>query len=258
MLDRRHEYEKMAAVEGVHWWYRALHTLVLDAIRSHAPTPTPRIVDAGCGTGGLASFLRENGLRDLRLFDLSDEAVAWCRERGHDAVRASLVDLRATYPAASADVVVSNDTLCYLDPAQQEDVVRQCADVLRPGGLVVFNLPALAAFSGIHDVSVGIRQRFSKRDVPRLLEANGFTVLRATYWPFVLSPLIWATRAMQRRRMRRDPGFEVRSDVDLPARWMNTLFGGITRFENRLLRRKPFGSSLFVVGSRAGVSARRP
>jgi len=255
MLDRRQEYEKMAAVEGALWWYRALHRLVLDAIRDHASTASPRIVDAGCGTGGLATFLRANGFGDLRLFDLSDDAVAWCRERGHDAVRASLVDLRATYPANSADVIVSNDTLCYLDPAAQEDVLRQCAAVLRPGGIVILNLPALAAFSGIHDVSVGIRQRFSRADVPRLLAANGFTVRRACYWPFLLSPLIWATRALQRRRMRRDPQFEVRSDVDLPPRVVNALFGGITRVENRVLPWKPFGSSLFLVGA---VSPRRP
>lgn len=248
MLDRQHEYEKMAAVEGRLWWYRALHHLVLDAIRRYARTTAPRIVDAGCGTGGLATFLIEHGCRDLRLFDLSESAVAWCRARGLDATRANLLDLQATCPAGSADVVVSNDTLCYLDPPQQEDVVRQCAVALRPGGLVVFNLPALAAFSGMHDVSVGLRQRFSRADVPRLLTANGFAVRRLCYWPFLLSPLIWATRALQRRRMRRDPDCEVRSDVEMPPSWINTILGSVTRAENRMLPWKPFGSSLFVVG----------
>ena len=37
MLDRAHEYVKMAEVESTHWWYQALHHLVLAAIRKGPP-----------------------------------------------------------------------------------------------------------------------------------------------------------------------------------------------------------------------------
>src|SRR5712671_3673589 len=147
MLDRTQEYTRMAAVEGTLWWYRALHHLVLDTIRSLLPAADPEILDAGCGTGGMALFLRAQGLRNVRGFDLSADAVAWCRKRDLDVRPGNLLDIGTLYPERSADVIVSNDTLYFLDHGQQESVVRQCAGILRPGGLLLLNLPALRAFA---------------------------------------------------------------------------------------------------------------
>ncbi|MEO6597190.1 MAG: class I SAM-dependent methyltransferase, partial [Planctomycetota bacterium] len=243
-----------AEVEGALWWYRGLHHLVLDAIRAHGPGTEKDILDAGCGTGGLSLFLRAHGYRRIRGFDLSADAVAWCRERDLDVQPGNLTDIGSLYPDRSADVIVSNDTLCYLDHAQQEDVVRQCAAVLRPGGLLILNLPALRAFAGIHDVSVGLRERFSRTDTRRLLRDPWFEVVRECYWPFVLAPMIYATRAAQRRVMRRDANFVVQSDISLPPPWLNRTLLALTRAENSLLRKKPFGSSLFLIGRRRAAA----
>ncbi|HEX6811685.1 MAG TPA: class I SAM-dependent methyltransferase [Planctomycetota bacterium] len=251
MLDRKQEYTSMAEVEGTLWWYRALHHLVLAAIRAHAGTADPEIVDAGCGTGGLMLFLRARGLRRVRGFDLSADAVAWCRKRELDVQQGNLLDVGRLQATHSADVIVSNDTMYFLDRDQQQRFVQQCADVLRPGGLLILNLPALRAFAGIHDLSVGIRDRFSRADTKRLLAKPSFEVVRETYWPFVLSPLVWLARAAQRRTMRTNKDFTVRSDIDLPPRWLNKALLALVRAENALLRRKPFGSSLFLVGRRA-------
>ena len=58
MLDRPEEYEKMAEAEGVHWWYRTLHQMILSTLREFAHAETEPIIDAGCGTGGLIQFLQ--------------------------------------------------------------------------------------------------------------------------------------------------------------------------------------------------------
>ena len=251
MLDRSHEYTRMAEVESTLWWYQALHYLVLGAIRRHASAADPQIIDAGCGTGGLMQFLRAHGLRQVRGFDLSEHAVAWCRKRDLDVQQGNLLDIGTLHAERSADVIVSNDTLYFLDRDQQASVVRQCAAILRPGGLLIMNVPALRAFAGIHDISVGIRERFSRADTARLFGGRSFELLREVYWPFVLSPLIYAARARQRRTMRSNKDFAVQSDVELPPRWINSTLLALVRAENRLLSRKPFGSSLFLVARAA-------
>jgi SAM-dependent methyltransferase len=252
MLDRAHEYTKMAEVEGTLWWYQALHHLVLASIRAHAPAADPEILDAGCGTGGLMLFLRAHGLCRLRGFDLSEHAVAWCNKRDLDVRQGNLLDIGKLHAERSADVIVSNDTMYGIDHEQQASVVQQCAAILRPGGLLILNLPALRAFSGIHDVSVGIRNRFSRADTRRLFSGPSYELMRECYWPFLLSPLIYAARAAQRRTMRRHKDFTVQSDIALPPRWINKTLLALVRAENRLLSKKPFGSSLFVVARARG------
>ena len=48
------EYHLMDAVEDGMWWYRALHTRVLQALGR----PRGRVLDAGCGTGGFLARLK--------------------------------------------------------------------------------------------------------------------------------------------------------------------------------------------------------
>lgn len=61
MLDRHEEYDRMAECEQKLWWYRALHERTVEAIRQRFGQQPLRILDAGCGTGGLMMYLREQG-----------------------------------------------------------------------------------------------------------------------------------------------------------------------------------------------------
>ena len=252
----------MAQVERDLWWYRALHALVLTEIRRHPARQDAEIVDAGCGTGGLMLCLRDAGYSRLRGFDLSEDAVQTCRERGLEVERDHLLNLGERYAPDSADVIVSNDTLYFLNEGERATFIAACGRVVRPGGILILNLPALKVFSGLHDVSVGIGQRFGfgrvqrhaqsgqrfeKRDVGRMFANAELDVVSELFWPFLLSPMIFAARLGQRIRMRLQPGLTVRSDVDLPPKWLNEFLFGLTQFENRRFAVKPFGSSLFVV-----------
>ncbi len=251
MLERSHEYDKMAEVEQRHWWYVALHHLVAEALTHHLPDGGD-VVDAGCGTGGLMLFLRDRGYQRLRGFDLSEDAVRHCRARDLDVAEDNLLNISSRYGSRSADAVVSNDTLYFLDQSERRRFVDGCHEVLRPEGVVIFNVPALDAFAGIHDLSVGIQSRFTRAALRDLLPPDRFKVLRETYWPFFLSPAVYLVRLAQRIRMKRTPGVEVRSDIDMPAGPINAFLGHLTRLENRLTRVKPWGSSLFVVAQRIG------
>lgn len=250
MLNQPQEYARMAEVEGTLWWYRALHELVADVIRGERDMPDNRILDAGCGTGGLMLFLQERGCRHVQGFDLSEHAVAACGANGLFVEKESLVNIARRYGAQVFDVIVSNDTLCYLEEAQQRAFLAGCFEVLKPGGILIMNLPALAAFRGIHDVSVGIGQRFACPAVRGLVRDSGLILIRETYWPFFASPIIYAVRLWQRLQINLRNTFIVRSDVSLPLPWVNSLLFHLARCENRWIRRKPWGSSLFIVARR--------
>ena len=51
------EYRKMAEVEDAMWYYRALHAHVGRELARELPAGGARVLDAGCGTGGLLRAL---------------------------------------------------------------------------------------------------------------------------------------------------------------------------------------------------------
>src|SRR5262245_8826988 len=95
------------------------------------------ILDAGCGTGLLAEYLRPYA-RHLVGVDLSQKMLEKARGRGYDRlIVAELTGYLASSPQAF-DVVASADTLVYF--GELREVLAAAAAALRPGGRLVFTL----------------------------------------------------------------------------------------------------------------------
>ena len=107
------------------------------------------------------------------------------------------------------------------------------------------NLPAGKAFGGIHDLAIGNTKRYDSTSVKSLV-ANKAVLQEIFYWPFLLSPIIFSVRWIQKFSLKSNPKEEIRSDVKMPPRIINQLLYLTTKFENKWLRRKPWGSSIFV------------
>ena len=247
MIDNRREYEVRAEVETHHWWYRVLHSLVLESIERERMSPNVHVLDAGCGTGGLIHSLKAAGYRQVKGFDLSPFAVDICQKRGFDVELGNLNDIATIQAPSKFDVIISNDTLCYLSADEQLAFIKNAYMRLNKDGLLMMNLPALAAFRGTHDRAVGLLHRFNQFEVKALIESVGFETLTLRYWPFSLSPAIFAVRAWQ--RLKYDPASSIKplSDLKSYSILLNTLLFRLIRLEIRLTRNAPFGSSLFTV-----------
>lgn len=246
------EYDVMARAETDYWWYRGLRALVAVAIRRFGTREGAMdIVDAGCGTGGTYLALsRKLRIRAYVGVDLEPMALAHCRERGMtqlirgDIARLPLLD-------RTADAVIALDTLYFesIDPAA---ALRRFYEILRPGGLVVVNIPAFPILRGEHDLATGVYRRFRKRELVRLVEAAGLEPLRATYWNFLMffPLLVWRKLSLSRRP---DKGHqEPRSDLVRLPDWINEALSAWIHFEVWLSgwTPLPLGSSVFVVARR--------
>jgi SAM-dependent methyltransferase len=247
MLDRTEEYAKMAAVERDMWWYRALHRMVEKCLIRHQVGKDAPIVDAGCGTGGLILYLREHGYTNVAGFDASSDAIGFCEQHQLEVSSGSVTTCADLYHPASVSAVVCNDVFCYTEVGEIGVALGQFSRILVPGGLALVNLPALDAFKGIHDTAVGLKRRFSKRDLVGMLQRDTLVCREAVYWPFFVSPLVYGVRLGQRLRLKRDGGTEIVSDVKMPGNLVNSALYGICVAETMLPIPHPWGSSLFVV-----------
>lgn len=246
----------MFEVEDRMWWYKTLHDRVVQEIKSYSPDYCSlRILDAGCGTGGLLTRLRAEGITALEGFDFNEHAVEFSKSRALPVSRKDITDFH--YPPASFDVVVSDDVLYQLDDPELLNALRCIHRALKPGGIFITNNNAFAVFGGIHDIAVGSKRRFVKGDFDRFLAAfPDFRIEKSTYWSLVLSPLILGVRLFQRLQLKWGlvKADEVQSDVSLPSEGVNRFLYRVCSLERRLLKRAPFGSSLFLVIRKSDLS----
>lgn len=238
---RASEYDLMRAVEDRHWWYAVLRGQVQHALAGRLP-PSGRLLDAGCGTGGMLEFLQGKNC-DLNVagVDAAEEAVKHCHQRGLSTVQLGSVEA-LPHADAAFDAVLSLDVLYHAGVTERR-ALAEMDRVLRPDGLLVLNLPAFEGLRGSHDVAVSGARRYGACQVRTLLEHSSFTVEIIHYWNAWLFLPLLAWRQLS--RMKTVPG----SDLKLMPRWMNSLLTGMGRVDAGLCRelRLPFGSSVFAV-----------
>jgi SAM-dependent methyltransferase len=237
------EYEQMYRVEDTHWWYGALRRHVMDVVAAETRRlgRPPFVLDAGAGTGGMLAQLSPSA--EAYGVEIAPEGIHFCRKRCLTRmVRGSVSEL--PFAASRFDVALSLDVLYHQGVPDDAAAARELARVLRPGGLLVLNLPASEALRGAHDTAVHTARRYSRRRVVQLLEQAGLCPIRVTYWNGLLLPLAAAARLLSRLR----PGEPVSDLHPVPPR-LNAALAGALRLEAALLARVdlPFGLSLLAI-----------
>jgi len=237
----------MYEVEDYHWWYVALHELIISVIKAGGKSAGGlRILDAGCGTGRLCQLLAEYG--SVSGCDISPQALELCRRRGLKSLfQADLNDV--LLQPAHYDLITSIDTLYHLAIKDERVVLNKFHGALKPGGMLILNLVAYEFLRSTHDIAVQTRKRYTREEVVALLESSGFKVIMASYRLGFLFLPIAALRFIKRAlNYAHDPN-SVTSDVTSPHPIVNRLLLWLARQENRLVLKSavPFGTSVFAV-----------
>lgn len=210
------EYEVMAAVESRHWWYggmRAIAAALLDEV--YAGRRDLRILDAGCGTGGNALFLRRYG--SVAAIDLAPEAAQFGGERLKRALVRGMVQA-LPFVDAWFDLVTSFEVLYHRGVPDEAPALQEAWRVLRPGGRLLLRLPAFEWLRGDHDRAVHGRRRYTAADVAGLVQAQGFVIERLSYVNSLLLPLPLTQRFIERLA---PPANQIDSDLELPPALVN-------------------------------------
>jgi SAM-dependent methyltransferase len=202
-LDEEYDsrgFSLLRDIQSRHFWYQGRHQLLLRALNLHFPESFQTVnalsaIDLGGGCGGWITFLQRhlpNKFAELALSDSSLHALELAGSVvGEDIVRYQTDLLRLGWRDRRSTAFLL-DVLEHI-PADAE-VLLQIRQALKPGGLLFVTAPALKCFWSYNDEIAHHVRRYAKRDFARLAEASGLRLLRASYFMFFLSPLLWLSR----------------------------------------------------------------
>lgn len=231
-------YDRMAAHDSTHWWYRARRDILADYVSRSAALPKDaRILEIGCGTGHNLPMLAGFGDVDAIEIDAAARDIASAR-LGKPVGEAPLPDLPGV-PEASYDMIAVLDVVEHI-----EDDVAALAGMarrLKPGGKILVTVPAHQWMWSAHDVVNHHHRRYSKASLAKAIADAGLTHNGLRYFNSLLFPAALAARAVGKLTGKDD------SDDSPPAKPLNRAFETIFRLERHLVGRMPLPPGLSII-----------
>lgn len=218
------------------WWYRSRAALVarlykkfLPKRESYAPA---RILDVGAGWGGMYDTLAPFG--DISAYEPYAPAAEECKRFGYSDLALDLDTFEKK--GRRFDAAGAFDVLEHIE--DDADVVRRVGGLLPKGGLFVATVPAFMFLWSKHDVTHKHFRRYSRRKAIALFEKNGFDVVYASYWNFILFPLALVLRLL---------GFTGESSLKSGG-LKDTILGFISGLEVKTMPplRMPWGTGIVI------------
>jgi SAM-dependent methyltransferase len=233
-----HTYPILFRLEQSHWWHvgrRKILAAFVEEICRNVTDRRPRILDVGCGTGANLLMLSKYG--DAEGVDISEDALAFCRERGLDKVKLGAAE-ELPYDDGTFDLVTAFDVVEHID----DDLagLSEMRRVLRPGGRVLLFVPTFMFLWGLQDEVSHHRRRYRLPELRRVLEQAGFEIERTTY-----ANITFFVPILLIRKLMRLTGMNAASENNINVTAFNGILGGLLGAESSILRfmNLPFGVS---------------
>jgi 2-polyprenyl-3-methyl-5-hydroxy-6-metoxy-1,4-benzoquinol methylase len=238
-------YHKFYELESKHWWFVGRERIVLDLAKNRcALRPGARVLDVGCGTGGvLAEFSRDY---DAFGIDSSPLAIDLCGKRGLKNVSVGLLqDLPKD--SVGFDLIMFLDVIEHI--ADDAGVLRAASEHLAPAGSILITVPAYPWLWSAHDEANHHQRRYTRKTLIDTLARASLVPTFISYLNTFLFPAALLERfaAKMKRSQEQDAGLK------MPPNWLNKLLTKTFASERLFLRsmRFPFGLSLVAIARKS-------
>lgn len=231
-------YERMAAHDTTHWWYRARREILSDYLTRFGGLPRDaRILEIGCGTGHNLPMLASFG--EVDAIEIDESAGKFAAERLGKPIGTSPLPELAGVETGKYDLVAVLDVIEHVE----DDVaaLRSIAQRLKPGGKILITVPAHQWMWSAHDVVNHHKRRYSKGTLTAALRKAGLGWKKLRWFNSLLFPAAVAARMLGKLTGKDD------SDDSPPAGPINAIFERVFRMERHLVGRLPLPPGLSIV-----------
>ncbi len=241
-----HEYQKLYQFETDYWWFKGLHGVILDEVKSLGLDKSATLLDAGCGTAQNLVNIENLSYRTFG-FDFAVEAIEFWKRRDLNNLCAASIN-EIPYQSDLFDTVVSVDVF-ECEGVKEKQAFGELWRVAKPGGYIILIVPAYKwLMSPEHHKAVGANRRYTRRRLRKVLESRPVDIIRISHFFSALFPAIAAYR-LTKSIFHVENGAPAQSELKPIDPTLNKLFITIMEKERWILRRMnlPFGSSILAV-----------
>ncbi|MDB5695393.1 MAG: class SAM-dependent methyltransferase [Sphingomonas bacterium] len=231
-------YDRMAAHDSTHWWYRARRDVLQSYLQRYGALPgDARILEIGCGTGHNLPMLARFGAVEAIEIDPAARAIA-SERLGRPVGDAPLPELPGVERGAY-DLIAVLDVVEHI--ADDVAALKAMGECLKPGGKILIAVPAHPWMWSAHDVVNHHHRRYTKASLRAAIAEAGLRPEKLGWLNSLLFPLAAAGRLAGKLTGRQD------SDDSPPPGLVNALFERIFRLERHLVGRVPLTPGISLV-----------
>lgn len=177
-----------------HFWMQWRFHVIKNELKKKADIkPGMKFLEIGCGHG---QFLKQcQGVLSEAVdgCDLNVYALKKIEDAQGDIYVYNIHDRNAQMLEKYNGVFLL-DVIEHID--DDSAFLRDALAHLKPGGLIVINVPALRFLFSKYDVVAGHKRRYSVKQIHTLLESCGLQPLYVGYWGFLLLPIAFVRKFM--------------------------------------------------------------
>lgn len=189
---QKSEYENIYRNEETHFYYTSLNNLILSLLKREGLKKGDKILDAGCGTGGMLLKLSKRYMAEG--VDISAEALKFCARRKVRVVAGSLDKL--PFDKNTFDAVISLDVIYHKHVKDDFGAISELVRVLKPGGKLILRAPAFNFLRSDHDKVVMTNRRYTGEELKKLAKKAKLEVIQISY----LNPSLFFGSLLSRHR----------------------------------------------------------
>ncbi len=233
-------YERMAEQEATHWWFAARRDIIRESIKKLIKLPPdPRILEAGCGTGGNLELLSSFGPLDAFEYDAPARAISEAK-CGLTIPFGALPD-QIPFGDTKYDLIGLFDVLEHIE--NDLATLEALGARLNETGTIFVTVPALPLLWSKHDERHHHFRRYTRGSLMAVARQAKLEVMDCFYFNCLLLPVAMGLRGMKAVLRSNAP------DDTLPSPALNTALYKIFSSERHLIGRlrMPVGLSVCAI-----------
>jgi 2-polyprenyl-3-methyl-5-hydroxy-6-metoxy-1,4-benzoquinol methylase len=180
--DLHSHAEELERIEECDFWSKVKVKLILDLVEGK------KILDVGCGSGGLSRTLAEKGY-NVMVIDNDWKAIDLAKKKG---IMGFVADINHWETEEKFDCIILADVLEHI--ADDKLILRKVYTLLKPNGCILLNVPSYQFLFGKHDINLGHKRRYSDNELRNKLKESGFKIEHLRHWNLLALPITILTK----------------------------------------------------------------